>query len=122
MITSAVQVFEMGSIAPLQLAPIIYMESQSEQGNWLQNLTSRALFVAQTIMSMVMIPLNILAITFGSLLTFAFEGKEAAGIVLDKTLRFEIAHLAFIPTGLIGAFAPESATGMKNGLLGWIGN
>jgi hypothetical protein len=120
MITSAVQTFEMGAASPSFVGGIYYSESQSPEGSWVQNVGARGLFVAQAIVSIAMLPLNLIAMTFGSALALCFEGSEAAWVILDKTSRFELVHLALIPTGLIGAFAPESAIDMKNGLLNWV--
>ena len=122
MITTAVRNFEMGAASPSFFGEVYYNESRSAEGCWLQNLGGRALFLAQTIVSIVTVALNLIAIIFGSLLALCFEGCEEAKVILDKTSRFELVHLAFIPTGILGFFAPECAIDTRQSLLSWVGN
>jgi hypothetical protein len=108
MITSACQKFFDYSFSPVSKAETLRDASIKDNGTWGEALTARALFIAQAIVSLVTVPLTLLALLFAPALALCVEGKEQAGQVLKYLGYMSLAHIFFIPTTLIAAFVPHS--------------
>jgi hypothetical protein len=95
-------------IAPGKTALELRKASLEEKGTWGEALKARALFIAQAIVSIVAVPLALLALIFVAPLVLCTEGKEAAHKLL-KELSFTIlGHITTIPTALLAAVVPHS--------------
>jgi hypothetical protein len=108
MITSACEKFVNYSFSPLEKASALRAASIKDDGTWGEALTARALFIAQAIVNLAIVPLTLLGLIFAPALALCIEGKEGAGKLLKNLSLLSLVNIAFIPTNLISAFVPHS--------------
>jgi hypothetical protein len=97
-------------MAPSDMALELRNASIEENGTWGQALAARVLFVAQAIVSLVAIPLALLALLFIPPLALCIEGREAAYNLAKELMCSSLSHLSAIPTTLLAAVLPHSLT------------
>lgn len=93
---------------PMGTARDLRADSLKEGGTWMQSLGARALFVAQSIVSIVAIPLIILAALFMLPLAWCADVGDTPCDVLKFLGKMSLVHLSAIPTSLIAALVPHS--------------
>lgn len=93
-----------------EMANKLYNNSQRDDGTCLERLGAQALFLAQVIVSIVALPLNLIAMIFCPLLALCTEGPEKAWELFKGGVFCEYMHYAMLPISILGVFAPQYAT------------
>jgi hypothetical protein len=107
MISTAMDNLCEASFVPFDQATLL-RDAVNKDGSWGKALSARGLFLAQTLVSIVTIPLALIALLFAPALALVTEGKEGAFQVVKDLGETTLVHACLIPTCFISAFVPHS--------------